>query len=187
MIAIFRNQHEAEKRFNQILARAERESSGVGTSSFMEANPVRFDSSKQLITIYFQKFTAFYQRLGDAIELWMNAEQGIDDGYVTRKMTNMFNALRSSTQHRAPEEETEQLPEKESVSLFDGAELSDDSFERNLALLGRWLVNHNMTILQLEEKLGLLPNAILRQLRRSKYGKFKTWWRHNIILGGNND
>lgn len=117
----------------------------------------------------------------------MNAEQGIDDEYVTRKMTNMFNALRSSTQHRAPEEETEQLSEKESVSLFDGAELSDDSFERNLGLLGRWLEKNNLTIPQLEEELGLVPNAILRQLRRSKYGKFKTWWRHNIILGGNND
>ena len=187
MIANYINTAEAERRFKTILTRyreaAEREKREAGNNSFVDKDPIKFDEEKQLITVRFLHFTAFYQLLGNGIELWMNADQGIDDEMVSRKMTNLFNALRSSTQHFAPKEE----PETENVTPDNGIEAEDDHFERNLTLLKRWLDNNDLTIRQLEEELGLPENGIIRQLRRSKYGKFKTWWRHNIILGGNNE
>lgn len=195
MIAKFLNAHEAEKRFNSILANyreeAERERKGKGNRNFADKYPVLFNEENRLITICFLRFTAYYQLLDDEIELWMDDfRYGIDDEYVPRKITNMFNALKSSTQRMAPEPEPEQkpepeqLPEKESVSLFTGAELSNETFEKNRNLLQQWLDRHNMTVDQLEEEFGFVRGAIRRQLRRSKYGRFKKWWRQNIILGG---
>ena len=115
MIAKFLNAHEAEKRFNLILANyreeAEREREGKGNCNFADKDPVLFNEENRLITICFLRFTAYYQLLDDMIELWMyDFKYGIDDEYVPRKITNMFNALKSSTQHMAPEAQPETKP-----------------------------------------------------------------------------
>lgn len=177
MIARFWNPEEARARFNELLKKyreaAAREATWPGRS-FANNNPIKFNEAKNLIEVNFLHFNAYYQLLGDMIELWVIADQGLDDANVVRKILNIMQSLDCSAKRHVVLPGEPKSPERKMETL-----------EKNLMLLDQWLKNHgNMTIPELEDQIGLVPGAIIRQLRRQRFGRFYRWWRENIERGG---
>ncbi len=86
MIINFSSAVKAQTRFNKIRKKYEEEanrSEGVGTKSCLG---VKYFPAKNLLTAIFNKYTGNLQLMGNAIEIWVNADLGIDDVYTAENI-----------------------------------------------------------------------------------------------------